>query len=467
MNWLKAIKRLLGRFWADIFKDQDFLLGVEYLMSLYSKLTDNQYINWRNGLIAANLDVAQANLPCVILIETTAVEQEWYQWQYLWQSGSAYYFYNKTLAAPSQATLGWIAKCESLVNTPDYMVDHVYGYNKILLRGSDYDYTDGRFLFYVNPATLNLPIIKETDSNGNLHTYYRLFGYALQNTKVCDPVTGFESAWLNDCSDIAWDIHTNGATYYNTKQLLGKATGSVICENDGTVDTVLFNGVQTKVWQEQDYKCLSVDGIVYYSKYPANINTSLNVVTTCKKGDVLFGSLVMYKGTDTVTASQVPGINVMTDAGELTALNKANVATYKVPQKDIYILPLEGSTEKVIKYREICTEFAEDDDVPFIQVPTQQVNPYEFVVKVLRRGRAVTVRLVADNLDYLAAAIKCLRKSSCAAGMINVYVATSADSNNYATLKLAEFTATVGMAAVAVDATVKLKEACAKAEIIL
>jgi hypothetical protein len=51
--------------------------------------------------------------------------------------------------------------------------------------------------------------------------------------------------------------------------------------------------------------------------------------------------------------------------------------------------------------------------------------------------------------------------------MINVYVATSADSNNYATLKLAEFTATVGMAAVAVDATVKLKEACAKAEIIL
>ena len=104
MNWLKAIKRLLGRFWADIFRDQDFLLGVEYLIALYSKLTDNQYLNWCNGLIAANLDVAQANLPFVVLIETTSVQREWYQWQTLWTAGSASKFYNHTYDANLGAT---------------------------------------------------------------------------------------------------------------------------------------------------------------------------------------------------------------------------------------------------------------------------------------------------------------------------------------------------------------------------
>ena len=68
MNWLKSIKRLLGRFWADLFSDSDFLLGVEYLLSLYSKLTQNQYLNWRNGMIAANKDVEQSALPYVVLL---------------------------------------------------------------------------------------------------------------------------------------------------------------------------------------------------------------------------------------------------------------------------------------------------------------------------------------------------------------------------------------------------------------
>ena len=92
MNWLRALKKLLGRFWADIFKDSDFILGVEYLMSFYSKLTENQYLNWRNGMIAANLDVAQSGLPYTILIDTDSVVTEWYPWQELWEEGTASMF---------------------------------------------------------------------------------------------------------------------------------------------------------------------------------------------------------------------------------------------------------------------------------------------------------------------------------------------------------------------------------------
>ena len=77
------------------------------------------------------------------------------------------------------------------------------------------------------------------------------------------------------------------------------------------------------------------------------------------------------------------------------------------------------------------------------------------------------VRLVADNLDYLAAAIKCIRNSSCASGMLNIYVAASTDADDAATLILSEFSTSAGMMAVAVDETVKIKEECAEAKVIL
>ena len=343
-------------------------------------------------------------------------------------------------------------------------MDHIYDYTKILVRGSDYDYVDGKVLFYVDPRGLNLPVIKETDSEGNLHIYYRLFGYSLQDTKVCDPVTGFESQWLNGCSDIAWDIHTNGATYYNTKRLLGKATDSVICEADGVIESA---------WKEQDYYCVSVQGKPYMSKKPlalldAGETFEANAVgKEVSIGTVLFGSLSMYNGTDTVSASQVPGIKIMTDAGQLTALNSMqDTYIYTTGSNNTLTLPLSGDTVILNNYRAICAELIKDESVPYIQIPYPQVNPYEFIIKVLRRGRAVTVRLVADNLDYLAAAIKCIRNSSCASGMLNIYVATSTDADDAATLILSEFSTSAGMMAVAVDETVKIKEECAEAKVI-
>lgn len=415
MNWLRALKKLLGRFWADIFKDSDFILGVEYLMSFYSKLTENQYLNWRNGMIAANLDVAQSGLPYTILIDTDSVVTEWYPWQELWEEGTASLFWNHLYESTAdEEKMGWLAKSSTNIEVPDYMTDHVYGYSVILIKGLDYDFEDGRFLFYCNPAELELPTVKITDSEGNLHVYYRLFGVSMQTTKVCDPVTGFESQWLNGCSDIAWDIHTNGATYYNTKQLLGKATDSVVCEDDGYIETI---------WTEEGWNCCAVAGKPYCSSYSCNYAVGADV----DAGSVLFGSLAMYKGTDTVTAAQVPGIKLTTDAGTLTALN-STLATYMSPGNDhTIILPLTGDNFTVNAYRAKCIELYQDDKVPFIQVPYPSVNPYEFVVKTLRRGRAVTVRLVADNLDYLAAAINCIRKSSCASGMLNVYVATTTE----------------------------------------
>jgi len=185
-------------------------------------------------------------------------------------------------------------------------------------------------------------------------------------------------------------------------------------------------------------------------------------------GTVLFGSLAMYNGTDTVSASQVPGIKIMTDAGQLTALNATqDTYIYTTGSNNTLTLPLSGDTVILNNYRAICAELIKDESVPYIQIPYPQVNPYEFIIKVLRRGRAVTVRLVADNLDYLAAAINCIRKSSCASGMLNVYVAASTDDSDAATLISSVFSADAGMAAVAVAETLTIKQECAEARVIL
>ena len=244
MNWMLRFRRLLGRFWHDIFEDAEFLLGVEYLHSLYAKLIENQYLNWRNGMIAKDTSVEQDMQPVVVYLQADTT-REWYPLEKIFAPtdegrASAYSFVNNAMAAGDTNTGGWLTDSKDPVPDPIYMLDHVYGYTKMLVKGLDYDVQDSHFLFYVDPAVLwpepeegekdTRPIVKMLDKDGVPHRYYKLFGYPRRESKVCDPVTGFESSWLNPFSDIVWDIHQNGATFYNMKQLLGKATDSVICE---------------------------------------------------------------------------------------------------------------------------------------------------------------------------------------------------------------------------------------------
>lgn len=530
MNWLATIKHLLGRFWHEIFEDSDFLLGIEYLLSSYSQLVDNQYLNWRNGLIAKDLTVEQDEQPFLVFLDADIV-REWFTWDKMWDNGSAKSLIDQT----SNDTRGWITYSKDPIPVPFYMVDHTAGYSNMLVQGLDYDVFNDKFRFYTDPSALGLPVVKITDKDGMPHAYYRLFGYQKKTVKICDPVTGFESSWLNDCSDIVWDIHQNGVTYFNLKQLLGKVTDSVICEEDGTVDDV---------WEEQGYHCVSVNGKAYVSK----LETTLEANDVVHAGDVIFGSLQVYKGSDNPTAAQVPGIRVQTDAGELVALNQDDVDSEEVD--GMFVLPLSGNQEVLDKYNAICAANMRNANCPNIQVPPT-VNPYKFVTQTLRRGRSVTVSLAAAGLERLAAAINSIRKSCCASGMVNVYVTAEsaeadaapyyhkllamvadedpiptptkeaqqyysydteliytsylnnghivwettgkvpstayvyfnqADDNTYewdgnhmkqvskayaATVKLSCFAADAGMLAVAAVETMKIKEACAEAEVIL
>ena len=479
MNWVLTIRRLLGRFWYDIFADNEFLLGIEYLLSSSSKLTENQYLNWVNGLIAKDTSVEQDEQPFLVYIAVDG-KREWYTWEQMWEDGSAESLIDNTV----DGTTGWIRYCKDPVPAPFYMTDHTINYQKVLIQGMDYDVYKNKFLFYTDPAELGLDIVKITDKDGMPRAYYRLFGYQKKTEKVCDPVTGFESSWLNDCSDIVWDIHQNGVTYYNMKQLLGKVTDSVICEKAGTVQSV---------WTEQGYNCMQVADKVYCSKYsmpttqitytpeptqededPEPVTVTVPLWGTQAEveahtaaryeteiGAVLFGALQVYKGTDETTATDVPGIRIQTDAGEMVALNRDNMEAFEVD--GMCVLPLKAAPDVRERYKQICAANMKNAKCPNIQVPPT-VNPYKFVTQVLRRGRSVTVRLVASSLDRLAAAISTIRKSCCASGMVNVYVAAEADTG---TLTTSVFSADAGMMAVAVVETMTIKEQCAEAEVIL
>ena len=415
MNWMTTFRRLLGRFWHDVFEDGEFLLGIEYLHSLYSKLVENQYLNWRNGMIAKDLSVEQDQQPFVVYLECDTT-REWYPLEHIFDAGTADSFAHNT----NDGTTGWLTDSLYPVPDPAYLLDHVYGYQTMLVAGLDYEVQDGRFLFHVDPAVLwpepaegeedTRPIVKMLGADGLPKAYYKLFGYARKTTKVCDPVTGFESSWLNDCSDIVWDIHQNGVTYYNMKQLLAKVTDSVVCEEDGTL-TVLD--------QEQGRNCVKVGEHLYASMQPRNYANNAEV----HKGDVLFGSLRVYTGSDTPDATAVPGIRVQTDAGQLVALNEDDMEPYDVD--GLMVLPLVGATDDTLaveEYKERCADNSANELCPYIQVPAE-VNPFLFVTQTLRRGRSVIVRLSSTQVERLAAALNTIRKSCCASGMVNVYVA--------------------------------------------
>lgn len=126
------------------------------------------------------------------------------------------------------------------------------------------------------------------------------------------------------------------------------------------------------------------------------------------------------------------------------------------------ILPLEGDPAVLNAYKEICKRNTADMNCPYIDVPTT-VNSFLFITNVLRRGKSVVVRTVPSDLRGFGAAVNCIRRCACAAGMINVYVRAESDAADVHS----SFVATAGMAAVAVDATITIQAECAEAKIMI
>lgn len=452
MNWLNQIRSILGKFWTELFNEDSFITGVENVLTLTGRSDQAQLDSWMASQFPADNTKYSCPMPFVIYLLKSRVVVD--------SGDSTVVPCIGRPAASVEAILngaseigdidtdgGWLAVPRNPIPEPLFLTDHVVDYQRTLFKGADYDIVDGNVLFYVDPATLGFQQACFTDDKGQLETYYKVFGWRKPEKARKDAVCAFEDPALNDCADIVWDIHQNGATKYSSKQLLAAVTDSVVCKTDGAVD---------HYWTEQGYQCMRVGEHLYTA--PQGVQRNFSHGDSVKQGDVLFGSLYMVAGTDIpdtgIPYNKVAGIRVRTDAGELVA---PNVEQSAVVVSGINTLPLTGTG--VVAYRQRCVELSGKSTVAEIPVP-DTVNPFLFVMRNLRRGRSVFVSIVTSTMDRLAAAIKCLRRNTDVANMITVHISAESDTVNVPS----SFTADVGNAAVAVDATVTIQSMFADAE---
>ena len=299
-----------------------------------------------------------------------------------------------------------------------------------------------------------------TGDDGVLRVYWKIFGWTYPELAMKDMVEAFDDPSLNPYAETVWDIHQNGATYYNVKKLLGDVTDSVICRNDGAIDYF---------WTEQDIQCVMVGDHVYSSSrwrdngdaIPCNFTRGSNV----RVGDVLFGTLSMVSSVDMqsnpVSSDVAPGISVMTDVGKMIAENESKAA---LTVSGTNILPLVseygGSTPAA--YIAMCNEHVQDTGCPVVAVP-DTVNPFQFIMCRMRGGCGLLASMTVTASKAVTAALNCIRKSINASSMMTVYMQAEGDTVNAE----ASFTATGGNAAVAEVATVTVVEMFAEAGIAL
>lgn len=462
MNWLNKIKSILGGFWAIVFSDKDFTLGVEKCHALMSKHQQTLHDQWVASGIAADTRAFASALPFPIWLlksetrvnpstgntmMTSCVVHPAASWDDILNGNAG--------LDSRQDGGGFVVQSRYSIPMPRYMSDHVIDFTLTLFDKADFTWDGHAFLFHVDPTALNLPEVSIMDSDGILRVYWKMFGWSMPERAMNDMVNAIYSPELSPYSDIVWDIHQNGATYYNVKELLGAVTESVICRNSGAVDYF---------WTEQDTQCMLVGEHVYTAPLTAarNFDRGSNV----REGDVLFGSLKFMSSQDMEQsmpdATMAPGMSVMTDVGQLIAENAGKEA---VEQDGVSVLPLVGSygASTPGEYVELCVANAHEDDCAYIPVPSE-VNPLQFVMCTLRRGCGILTSLIATGTKPVEEALECIRKSIMASGMMTVYV--QAEGDNVVTVPSA-FSAVAGNAAVAEDITVTAKNMFAEAEVML
>lgn len=452
MNWITSIRKLLGRFWSAVFSDHDFLDGVETTMALACRAQQAGHDKWAAGYVSASDGLYADMMPFTVYIDVAAVSHP------ATDIGDVL---NGDAVLGGEQQYGYSAISLYPTPKPVFLADHVVGYTKTLLEGFDYDVDDqGQYLFHVDPATLNLPQVPLT-VDGEVRAYYRLFGWAQLSAPVHDAVVAFHGDALDPYAEAVWDMHQKGATLYNVKKLLAGVTGSVVCDKDGAID---------HLWTEQGLQCMLVGDKVYSA--PAGVplgitpaGTTLAHGDNVKRGQILFGELRLYTGNDAIPAAAVPGLHVMTDAGELRAMNDEYMP---LPGSTVTSIPLEGDPAKVSRYGNLCLERSANMNCPYVELPPDMINPMLFILQRLRRGRAVTISLVARNLAAVSAALACIRRCSNATGMINVYVQAESDTLAVSeSFETASFAATAGEIAVSTVATVAVQDMFAEAQLTL
>lgn len=536
MNWISKIQRILGRFWSVVFSEHDFTLGVKNLHAMFANRQQQIYDSWKAGNIMAGHERYAVNLPYMIYLEKATSYTDEHGYTYMRSSVAAPAVSLDDIldntpeeiheGAPSLDSRdqhgGYVVKSRFSIPVPHHITDHVVDYTHTAFADVDYEWRDGAFLFHFDPSMMKFQETCVADDNGVLHVYWKAWGWCSPEAAIKDAVAAFDSRELNDYAETVWDIHTNGANYFNSRSLLGQVTDSVICKRDGAVDAK---------WTEQQEQCILIGDMVYHAPQDAQCNVDAG--DSVRQGDTLFGTLRMVSSDDIsadVPQSQIPGMRVMTDVGEMVAPNVNTTADYalipgvsrvyaRMPELDapgayawtrpsgtvytdtdtpvphdtliysdrlltyaqgkvaaysdaageitegVNFLPLRRtySSSSDSAYMDMCANNMKNTECSIVAVPWE-VNPFTFIMRALRCGSGIFAAMTVNTQMPIAQALACIRKNINASSMMTVYLQAEGDTVGEVA---ASFTATAGNAAVAVDATVTVQNMFAEAEIVI
>lgn len=421
MNWTEKIKELLGRFWSVAFTGQSLIKGVKSVHATLGNVLKESHDRWRAGLVCDDDGLYADTLPFPVYLVVSRVERTGDTAKLVSgiESPAASIADILNGSAEVGETLplgGWTMKLLLETPEPSQLTDHVLDHTVAMFNGPDFEWFGSYVLFHVDPRLFGLPRVQQLDADGNLCTCYKLFGRTSARKAVADMVAAFESPLLASPGGYAWDMHQNGATHYNTKQLLAEVAGCVVCREDGVVK---------RVWGEQDLLCIRVNDKAY--KAPVGVQANFKAGDTVRKGDLLFGDMLMLAGRDIpeegISKDLVPGALVMTDAGRVQIRNTELSASYT--SDNVPLMPLDSSVNWTA-YAKRCDELEKTPAAGHVKLQTK-FNPFTFLMKTLRKGRSLLISMTVSDVPKVSAALACLRRCALASSLISVYLRADGD----------------------------------------
>lgn len=385
-QWQRLIKRILGYFWTDIWKDQwliDLICKFFPYVSgqpLLSRMSQVQEQLSRQAAVSPDF-----RFPVRLLISAQSQQQAIIPLTQI-VIGSA----STTLIGGKTSQVIYMPF--DVHSAPQSLQDKVDKPAIVLKAGNDYQMVDGYLRFNKSLGQLGFKK-KVITVNQQLTQCYQLWGTYYSYKTLRDAFTGIlqvPDSWLwkyPGAVDAAWSIKINGINKKDVLRLLGAVGNCPVSQVSGTVSDVTQNTVTigNKTYTGSSY-ILVTKGQYVTQGQPL-------FAASAAKYDVP----AVYTWKDQLPASVVPGLPVITDAGLLSALNRDNVGVIQ------NVLPLTGQTQA--QYTQICQQRNNDTAVPYVQLP-QTLNPAEYVMANVWRHSGFVVIAPSSNVQDMSIATR-------------------------------------------------------------
>lgn len=380
---LDTIKKIIGRFWFQIFNDQWLITG---LLKLYQKLMIPrlqalQY-NLKSRLNLSSLNLQPYYQYRQILIQTKVD----YAKKRLYDVKGQTLAQNLHLNMSDQTNLcftvfGDLKDCVMLT-------DNICRDKAVKLQiHKDFQVIDNKL--YMSKKTFDrLSCQTKLLKLDGLKNCYRLWGIIpkIDLSDKCCGILGFPISWLIKYPQVVrlgFDTHFNGLSKKAASIMLNAVLDNPICCKPGYIQ---------RIQQVQGRYFVTISGITYSSyRVPKCYKQNIDITTKyIEQGDYIFEGqnvqIITWKDSTRLTSDVVPGISIATQAGPILLRNR------QFPIQAQNVLPGTGN----VKYQELCKN-AQNRPYVAIGAIGSIINPLQYVISKLWKKRFILIKMPVFN----------------------------------------------------------------------